>query len=45
MICGLGPSLWVAAANGCVAKIHKKTFAFEEEVQLGSGPIVSMMKT
>ena len=45
MICSLGPSLWVAAANGCVAKVHKKTFGFEEEVQLGSGPIVSMMKT
>ena len=45
MICSLGPSLWVATANGCIAKVHKKTFAFEEEAQLGGGSVVSMMKT
>ena len=37
--------MWISTANGCVAKVNKKNFAFEEEVQLGSGPIVSMMKT
>lgn len=45
MICSLGPSLWVATANGSIGKVHKKTFAFEEEAQLGGGPVVSMMKT
>ena len=37
--------MWISTANGCIGKVNKKTFAFEEEVQLGGGPIVSMMKT
>jgi hypothetical protein len=35
-------SLIVSCANGCIAKINKKTMVFEEERQLNSGAVVAL---
>jgi len=37
-----GTHLLVSCADGNLAKINRKSFLFEEEVQLNGGPIVSL---
>jgi len=45
IICNIGPSLWISSADGCIAKVNKKNMLFEEEVQLGGGPVTSLAKS